>query len=67
MFTMLIHVFGISGFLYHGGGGGAIFHKIIPFLAVYIVKNSHIYQKISKIIPNSEIFLPDTYDPLSGN
>ena len=44
-----------------------MFHKIIPFLVVYIVKNSHIYPKISKIIPNSEIFLPETDDPLSGN
>ena len=50
-----------------GGGGGAMFHKIIPFLVVYIVKYGHIDPKISKIIPNSEIFLPDTEDPLSGN
>ena len=47
--------------------GGTMFHKIIPFLVDYIVKNGHIYKKISKIIPNSEIFLPHTDDPLSGN
>ena len=42
-------------------------HKIIPFLVDYIVKNGHIDPKISKIIQNSEIFLPDTDEPLSGN
>ena len=33
MITMLIHVFGISDVLYHGGTGGewAIFRKFIPF------------------------------------
>ena len=44
-----------------------MFHKTIPYLVDYIVKNSHIDPNISKIIPNSEIFLPDTDDPLSGN
>ena len=49
-------------------GGGTMFHKIIPFLVDNIAKkNCHIYQNISKITPNSEIFLPDTDDPLSGN
>ena len=67
MFTMMIHVFDISGVLYHRGGGGAMFHKTIPILVDYIVKNGHIDPKISKINPNSEIFLPDTDDPLSGN
>ena len=45
-FTMLIHVFGISGVLYHGGGGGTKFHKIISFLVDYIVKKDYIYPKI---------------------
>ena len=44
-----------------------MFDKIISFLVDYIVKNGHIDPNISKIIPNSEIFLPDTDDPLSGN
>ena len=35
---MSIHVFGISGVLFHGGGGGAMSQKIIPFLVDYIVK-----------------------------
>ena len=42
------------------------FYKIIPFLVEYIVKNCDIYIKISKIIPNSETFLPDADDPLAG-
>ena len=65
MFTVLIHVFGISGVLYHGGG--TMFHKIIPVLVDYIVQNGHIDLKISKIIPHFEIFLADTDDLLSGN
>ena len=60
MFTMLIHVFGISGVLYHGGG--AMFHKIIPVLVDYIVQNGHIDPKISKIIQHFIIFLADTND-----
>ena len=39
MFATLIHVFGISGVLYHGaGGGGAMIHKTISFLIDLIVK-----------------------------
>ena len=65
---MSIHVFGISGVLFHGGGGGgAMSQKIIPFLVDYIVKNGHIDPKISKTIQHSEIFLPDTNGPLSRN
>ena len=55
----------ISGVLYPGGG--AMFHKIFPFLVDYIVKNGHIDPKISKIIQNFAIFLPDIDDPLSSN
>ena len=66
MLTMLIHGFGISGALFHGGGG-AVSHKIIPFLVDYIVQNSHIDPKISKIIQHSEILMPDTDGPLSSN
>ena len=36
-------------------------------LVDYIVNNGHIYQQISKIIPNSEILLLDTDYQLSGN
>ena len=64
MFTMSIHVFGISGVLFHGG---TMSQKIIPFLVDYIVKNGHIDPKISKTIQHSEIFLPDTNGPLSRN
>ena len=39
MFIMLIHVSGINGLLYYGGGGrGAMSNKIIPFLVDDIVK-----------------------------
>ena len=49
------------------GGGGTMFHKIIPVLVDYIVQNGHIDLKISKIFPHFEIFLADTDDLLSGN
>ena len=51
MFTMLIHVFGTSGALYHGGGGGggAMSHKIIPFLVDIYTKNGHIYPKSKRL------------------
>ena len=42
-------------------------HKLISFLVDYIVKKCHIDPKISMIIQHSEIFLPDTDDPLSNN
>ena len=49
------------------GGGGGISHKIIKFLFDYVVKNGHIDQKISKVIPYSETYLPDTDSLLSSN
>ena len=42
-------------------GEGTMFHKIFPFLV------GHIDPKISKIIQNLAIFLPDTDDPLSSD
>ena len=45
MFSMLMHVFGISGLLYHGG---TMYHKIIPILIDFIVKDGHIDPKIFK-------------------
>ena len=43
MFTILIHMFGISGVLFHGGYS----IKIIPVLADNIVKDGHFDPKIS--------------------
>ena len=60
---MLIHVFGISGVLL-GRNDVPWNHSV--FVRLYS-KNGHIDPKISKIIKYSEIFLPDTDDPLSSN
>ena len=62
MFTLFIRALGTSGVWYHGV---MMFHKIIPFLVDFLVHNGNIFPKISKKIPNSEIFLWDTDDPLS--
>ena len=47
MFTMLIHLFGISGGLYHGG---MIFNKKIPFLVDYIGKKWSYWPATSRIL-----------------
>ena len=53
MITMLIHVFGISGVLYHGG---TMLHKIILFLVYYIVQNGHIDPKSQRLPHISKYF-----------
>ena len=66
MFSEFKHVFGISGVLCQGRGGGARC-SIKSYSFGLIMKNGHINPKISKIIQKSEVFLPGTDDPLSGN
>ena len=53
MFTMLIHVFGISAVLFHGGS--AMSHKINPFLVDYIVTKWSYWHQDLKDYPTFRI------------
>ena len=50
MFTMLIHVFGISGVLFHGGGGGGVHAWMTIELRHYVRLANHRAQPFADVI-----------------